>query len=57
MHSLKIQTVCVFGALLDKSSMNPTFTPGSKPHTLYILRHCTDIVYVYRGARMAQCVR
>ena len=49
MQCLKIKSLCVFGAKLWKSSVNLTFIPVFKPHThkLYILRHCTNIFYIY----------
>jgi hypothetical protein len=46
MQCPKIQNVCVFGTLLEKSSVNLVFIPVFKPHAhkLYILRHCTYFV-------------
>jgi hypothetical protein len=39
----------LFGTKLKTGSMNLAFIPVFKPHThkLYILRHCTNIVYIY----------
>ena len=49
MQCFKIKCLCVFGAKLWKSSVNLTYIPVFKPHThkLYILRHCTNIFYIY----------
>ena len=48
MQCLKIKGFSVFGAKMGKGSLNLTFIPVFNPHThkLYILRHCTNIVYI-----------
>jgi hypothetical protein len=52
-HFLEVRTVTrdyvLFGAKLGKCSVNLAFIPVFKPHThkLYILRHCTNSVYLW----------
>jgi hypothetical protein len=52
---MEYNKVCVFGSKLGNDSVNLSFVPVFKPHThtLYILRHCTNIVYVF--SLLAKC--
>ena len=51
-------SLCVFGAKLGKGSVNLAFVQFFKLHThnLYILKHCTNIFYIFYFPDLNQSV-